>query len=1195
MQLGDSITTGSSAGITDPAYMVGYRKFLWDALQSSGYLVDMVGSYNNGWLVANFDSDHEGEGGVSAKTVAGRIYQRLVDSQPHIVLLHLGTNDRLTSTIYIESILNEVDRYEANTGNPVTVVVARIIQQNPISDTVTQFNKNLSTLVSSRIQAGDNLRLVDMENALTYPDDLYNQLHPTAVGSEKMANVWKLELDSLLTTCVDTVAPGQPTGLTGIAAYTNRIDINWTASIDTDSGIAGYRIYRDGVEIGASVAENYVDNNGVAGTTYNYSVEAYDYAGNISAVSSTFSITTPLSDLILRINSGGSDYTDGNGDLWRADYGFNAGNVTTTTTSIAGTSDPGLYQSGRWDAEGGAELIYSYGLASGRYKITLHFAETYSPVFNVGGRVFDVAMEGIVLMAGVDIYAEAGANTALTKSVVLDVIDGALDIEFLHKVQNPAVRAIEIIRLGDAVPDIQAPTVPIGLTGSVNGTSQINLNWIASTDDVGIAGYRIYRDGIEIGTSIGPSYNDTGLTAVTSYVYTVAAYDLAGNISALSSGVSLTTDAVATSWRINAGGANYTDFSGNFWAADYGFNGGNVTTTTSSISGTGDSALYQSGRWDAEGGTELIYSYPLNSGRYSVTLLFAETYSGVFNVGARVFDVSMEGVVLMTGVDIYAEAGANTALKKSVVLDVIDGALDIEFLHKVQNPAVRGIEIIRIGDAVPDTQAPTVPTGLTGTVNGTSQINLSWIASTDDVGIAGYRIYRDGIEIGTSTTTSYIDTGLSAVTSYVFTVEAYDYSGNRSLQSGSITLTTDAVATSWRINAGGAAFIDSNGNGWAADYGYNGGLVTTTSNTISGTTDPALYQTGRFDLIDGVELIYSVGLPSGRYNVILHFVETYSGVFAVGGRVFDVAMEGSVVMPGVDIYAEAGANTALIKTVTVDVVDGSLDIEFLHKVENPAVRGIEIIRIGDVVADTQAPTVPTGLTGTVNGTSQINLSWTASTDNIGIAGYRIFRDGFEIGTSTTTSYIDTGLSAAINYIYTVDAYDYSGNSSLLSDFVSLTTDAVATIWRINAGGGAFTDGVGNVWAADNSYNGGLVTTTSNAISGTSAPALYQTGRFDVLGGAELIYSLPLGNGTYTITLHFAETYSKVFNVGGRVFDVAVEGNILLPGIDIYAEAGANTALTKTLTVTVVDGVLDIEFLHQVENPAIRAIEINLQP
>jgi chitodextrinase len=89
--------------------------------------------------------------------------------------------------------------------------------------------------------------------------------------------------------------------------------------------------------------------------------------------------------------------------------------------------------------------------------------------------------------------------------------------------------------------------------------------------------------------------------------------------------------------------------------------------------------------------------------------------------------------------------------------------------------------------------------------------------------------------------------------------------------------------------------------------------------------------------------------------------------------------------------------------------------------------------------DTTPPSTPTGLTTTPFSTSQINLSWTASTDNVGVTGYKIFRGGTQVATSSSNSYPDTSLTAGTSYSYTVSAYDASGNNSGQSTSVTVTT------------------------------------------------------------------------------------------------------------------------------------------------------------
>jgi glucosylceramidase len=89
--------------------------------------------------------------------------------------------------------------------------------------------------------------------------------------------------------------------------------------------------------------------------------------------------------------------------------------------------------------------------------------------------------------------------------------------------------------------DTTPPSAPAGLTASGTTSSSTTLNWTASTDNVGVAGYDVYRNGTQVATTTATSYTDTGLSPSTSYSYTVKAYDAAGNVSAASSTATVTT------------------------------------------------------------------------------------------------------------------------------------------------------------------------------------------------------------------------------------------------------------------------------------------------------------------------------------------------------------------------------------------------------------------------------------------------------------------------------------------------------------------------------------------------------------------------------------------------------------------------------------------------------------------------------
>jgi len=227
-------------------------------------------------------------------------------------------------------------------------------------------------------------------------------------------------------------------------------------------------------------------------------------------------------------------------------------------------------------------------------------------------------------------------NTTLSANGTHTVTAVARDVAGNTKVSTP----ISLVVSNSAPPpiDVTPPTVPTGLVPGTVSTSSIAITWTASSDSVGVSGYRIFRNASQVGTSTTVSFNDTGLSASTNYAYTVSAFDAAGNTSANSASLVVATAAL-----------------------------------------------------------------PL-----------------------------------------------------------------------------------------PDTAPPSVPTGLGSSGITGTQVTISWQASTDNVGIAGYSIFRNSTQIGTRTTTSFTDNGLTPNTTYFYTVSAYDAAGNNSLESTALTVNTAA-------------------------------------------------------------------------------------------------------------------------------------------------------------------------------------------------------------------------------------------------------------------------------------------------------------------------------------------------------------------------------------------------------------------
>lgn len=151
---------------------------------------------------------------------------------------------------------------------------------------------------------------------------------------------------------------------------------------------------------------------------------------------------------------------------------------------------------------------------------------------------------------------------------------------------------------------------------------------------------------------------------------------------------------------------------------------------------------------------------------------------------------------------------------------------------------------------------------------------------------------------------------------------------------------SQTTAPPYRIHCGGESLFDSQGNFWEADGHYTGGQTFGTDSTVTSTDTPALYKTERWN---DASLSYSFNVPAGDYTVRLHFAEIYDADFVAGTRVFDVAINGTTVAQGLDVFAEAGADVALIKEYTATAADGKIEIAFTNVVGNAKVSAIEVL------------------------------------------------------------------------------------------------------------------------------------------------------------------------------------------------------------------------------------------------------------
>ncbi len=277
------------------------------------------------------------------------------------------------------------------------------------------------------------------------------------------------------------------------------------------------------------------------------------------------------------------------------------------------------------------------------------------------------------------------------------------------------------------------------------------------------------------------------------------------------------------------------------------------------------------------------------------------------------------------------------------------------------------------------------PVGLTAVAVSTSQINLSWSAPAGNLPITGYKINRNGVQIAivAGTASTYTDVGLSPNTTYCYTVTAFNAS-TESTQS-------------------------------------NQACAVTTPDTIPPSVPTNL-----------------TAAPFSATQIDLSWNPSTDNVAMAGFKVYD-------------------SNGTFLKTVTANaasITGLSPDAQYCFTVSAYDTSGNESGKSSQACAktlisggsDTTPPSIPTNFTATTVSATQIDMSWNPSTDNIAMAGYKVYDyfGGAYLKSVTMTFTSFTGLSPDTQYCFTVSAYDTSGNESGKSSQACATTTTCLT-------------------------------------------------------------------------------------------------------------------------------------------------------
>jgi len=285
---------------------------------------------------------------------------------------------------------------------------------------------------------------------------------------------------------VGPTLPSVPTAVTATVVPPSQISIAWTAATESSGTIEGYYVYRNGVQIAATADTSLVD-PGLASGVYVYTVAAYDMSGNVSARSSPASVTLVI------------DTTPPS--------------VPTGLTVSGTTSTNSVYVQ--------APITISWSASTD----------------NVGIAGYYVYRNGIKITT---------STTAFTSTSITDaVVPGTYTytVAAYDAAQNVSDRSVPLTVT--VLVNNTPPSIPTNVSVQQVSATGVNVAWTASTDSIGIAGYQVYRNGVQVASAAGSPYADSGLSAGTNYLYAVAAYDAAGNFSQLSSAVQMRVQSIS--------------------------------------------------------------------------------------------------------------------------------------------------------------------------------------------------------------------------------------------------------------------------------------------------------------------------------------------------------------------------------------------------------------------------------------------------------------------------------------------------------------------------------------------------------------------------------------------------------------------------------------------------------------------------
>jgi chitodextrinase len=753
--------------------------------------------------------------------------------------------------------------------------------------------------------------------------------------------------------------------------------------------------------------------------------------------------------------------------------------------------------------------------------------------------------------------------------------------------------------------DTTAPSVPgTPAFSSITATSA-TATWTAASDNIGVTAYEWSRNGGSTWTSVGTalSASITGLTGSTSYTVLVRAKDAAGNTGPNSSNSFTTSDVTAPSApgtptfsaiTSSSATATWTAASDNIAVTAYEWsrNGGSTwtsvgTSLSASITGLTGSTSYtvlvrakdaagnigpnSSNSFTTAAATDT--SPPTTPGTPSFNTITATSANATWaassdNVGVTGYEYSLDGgawTATGSATPGFSINGVSSGVTHTFAVRAKDAA------NNLSTSASNSFTTL-------DNVAPSAPgTPAFSSITGSSAV-ASWSAASDNVAVTGYEYSLNG-GAWTAASSGVTLSGLTNGTSYSLQVRAFDATGNRGSASSNSFTTLDTAAPSAPGTPGFSSITGSSAvASWSAasdnvgvsgyEYSLNGGAWTAASSgvTLSGLTNG----TGYSLQVRAYDAAGNRGSASANsFNTLdteapsAPGTPTFSSITGSSAVVSFAASSDNVGVAGYEYMLGGGGWNVATSGMTVSGLTNGTTYSFQVRAYDAAGNRSNLSLNSFTTLDTAAPSAPGAPTFSSVGATSAVVSFSAASDNVGVAGYEYSLNG-GAWTAASSGMTLSGLSTAASYTVQVRAYDAAGNRGTASSNSFTTVDNVApsapgapsfsSIGSTTAvaSWGAASDNVG-VTSYEYSVDGGSAWTNVGNTTSATVSGLVAAGTTTVLirardaaGNAGSSSSGSVTTiATITIANRTVQTTIPGFNGSSAIYQLTTAGDIMV--------------------------------------------------